>query len=198
MWYHSLIQTVFWTLVVCFLSFYPSVLVILGWKGGLRQATLSQKNTKVGLGYILSLNVPRRWTSRKQLPRENTQNITPKSPWNKRLLMVLSKSPGSRILCTFKKHLLNLWIDERTTDMPPWGPCMCSYTATSFSNLQNTSGQQQAQVFVPHCVRLFVTKVHSPEYQIASKKVHLDLAVSLVKFFQWHLHGLLKHINLLC
>ena len=46
--------------VVCFLSFYPYVLVILGVKGGLRQATLSQKNIKVGLGYILSLSVPRR------------------------------------------------------------------------------------------------------------------------------------------
>ena len=48
-------------LVVCFLGVSnPSVIVILGRKGGLRPATLSQQNMKIGLGRILALNVPRR------------------------------------------------------------------------------------------------------------------------------------------
>ena len=200
MWYHSLIQTVFWTLVVCFLSFYPYVLVILGVKGGLRQATLSQKNIKVGLGYILSLSVPRRWTSRKQLPKENTQNITSKSPWNKRLLTGLFKSPGSSILCTLEKafaKFMNRWKNGWHATLKG-RVCMCSCTPASFSNLENTAVNNGLTCQSLSCVRLYVTKVHNPKCQIATKKVHLDLAVSLVELFQWHLRGLFKHINLLC
>lgn len=120
MCYHSLIQTVFctfvWLFIFCF--FYPSVIVILGRKSGLRQATLPQPSMKVRLGHILALNVPKRWTSRQQLPKEKkcvTQDVTPRSSWNKRFLLVLSKSLGTSILWALNKCLLNLWIKERMT-----------------------------------------------------------------------------------
>lgn len=65
----------------------------------------------------------------------------------------------------------------------PEGPCVCSRTPASFSNLENTAVNNGLTCQSLRCVRLFVTKVHNPKRQIASKKVHLDLAVSLVNFF---------------
>lgn len=45
---------------VWFSVFHPSVIVILGRKGGLRQAAPPQKDVDVGLGHVSALDVPMR------------------------------------------------------------------------------------------------------------------------------------------